>query len=329
MFTQDPRTHLVGGYEDDARRGRELAEAMGQELAGSYEAVIETPGAHIVAVASAPCDKPGFVEKAAEAGKAVFLNKPMAANLDGARRIAETVEGSGVPFVHDIPMVRGIPVYARLLEEVAQGARGPVLGYHHHFGMNFPMDFPLAELWPERLDPPAKSGGGEMCNMGCYALEYAAALLGPPQSVRAKRRFTWDVYKEANVENYGQIALDYGTFWAFLEVGKQQLPGDHGHSNALRINFEHETLYLDATARQAAMNHVAVPFESLAAGAVARSSLDQLVDQMEEGTPVDSGCGTGLLAMEMLMAAYRSALEGGASVGLPLKSGAHPLMNRD
>ena len=146
----------------------------------------------------------------------------IAAYEENPRR-AKAVKTHNVHFVHDIPMVRFRPVYARLLEEVRVGVHGTVMGYHHLFGMNFPTDFELAVAWPERLDPPQKSGGGEMTNMGCYAVDYAVSLFGRPKTVTAKWRKLWDVFAEADVENFGQIVLDYGDFFAFLEVGKQQL----------------------------------------------------------------------------------------------------------
>ncbi len=148
-------TRVVAAYEKNPRRGRELAEALGGPLADSYDAVIQNPEVAIVAIATDPCDKADMVEKAAAAGRHIFLNKPFCDSLDNARRIAVAVANAPVKvwLVHDIPMVRSVPVYARLMEEVRSGKHGRVLAYHHLFGMDFPMDFDLKSVWPERLDP--------------------------------------------------------------------------------------------------------------------------------------------------------------------------------
>ena len=82
--------------------------------------------------------------------------------------------------VHDIVVVRFNPVTAKLLEEVRDGAYGEPLHHSHSFGMTFSRDFPLADIWPERLDSPSKSGGGELTNLGCYAVDYMVALWGRP-----------------------------------------------------------------------------------------------------------------------------------------------------
>jgi predicted dehydrogenase len=323
-------TWVVAAYEKDPRRGKELSEALGGPLADSYDAVIHHPEVVIVAVATDPCDKADMVERAAAAGKHIFLNKPFCDSLDNARRIAAALAKAPtrVWLVHDIPMVRSVPVYARLMEEVRSGKHGRVLAYHHLFGMDFPMDFDLKSVWPERLGPPSKSGGGEMTNMGCYAIDYAVALLGRPKAVTAKARKTWEVYRQADVENFGQIVLDYGDFYAFLDVGKQQLEGPSRHSNALTIDFEHEAFHIDASAGVVTVNNVAQDFVKFAEGAQAVGAVEQLIAAIEKGLPPSSDAASGVAATEVLMAAYQSIVDGGP-VSLPLTSGKNPLMTEN
>ena len=324
-FQGHPRTRVVAAFEKDPRRAGELQKRFGSPLAESYDAVIQHPDVDFVAVTCDPCDKAHMVEKAAAAGKPIFLNKPISESLDGARRIAAAVEKHDATFVYDIPMVRFVPVYARLLQEVCSGKYGKVMGYHHLFGMNFAPDFDLKPRWPERLDPPAKSGGGEMTNMGCYAIDYAVSLFGPPKAVTARSRKIWDVYAEADVENFGQIVLDYGNFFAFLEVGKQQLTDERRHSNSMTINFEHTTLHVDSSAKAVTVNHVPQDFDRFAAGADAVDSVEQLIAAIEQGTPPTSNVENAVLGTEVLMAAYRSIVER-RTITLPLTSGANPLI---
>ena len=325
MFKNRSDTRVVAAYERNPRRAQELQEALGAPLAKSYEEVTSDPRVDFVAITCDPADKAEMVEKAAAAGKHIFLNKPLAESLDSARRIAAAVKRHRVRFVYDIPMVRSVPAFARLLSEVRAGKHGRVLGYNHLFGMNFPTDFDLKAAWPERLDPPEKSGGGEMTNMGCYALDYAVALFGRPKAVAAKWRKTWDVYRAADVENFGQIVLDYGDFFAFLEVGKQQLEGERRHSNCLTINFEHQTLLIDASARLVTVNHIAQDYEKFSQGATAVGSVEQLIAAIEKGTPPTNNLETAVVATETLMGAYQSIRDGKA-VTLPLRSGKNPLV---
>ena len=114
-----------------------------------------------------------------------FLTKPFAESLDSARRIARAVNAAGVKLVHGIPIHRAHPITARLLDEVQSGVSGAPIGYFNAWSMPFSEDFALAEIWPERLANPLMSGGGELNNMGCYAIDYMLALYGMPNIVQA------------------------------------------------------------------------------------------------------------------------------------------------
>jgi predicted dehydrogenase len=164
-----------------------------------------------------------------------------------------------------------------------------------------------------------------MTNMGCYAIDFAVSLFGRPEAVTAKWRKLWDVYQQADVENFGQIVLDYGDFFAVLEVGKQQLAGERRHSNSMTINFEHKTMLIDASAQLVAINHVPKDFASFAKGARAVGSVEQMLAALAKGTPPTSNVDTAVIATETLMAAYASIVEG-RTVKLPLKSGKNPLV---
>ena len=194
----EPAATIVAGWEDDPRRAAGLSAAIGLDLASSPEALLADSAIDIIAVACSPHEKAAWVEKAAQAGKHILLNKPMAESLDSAWRIERAVAGSQIQLVYDIPViVRFHPVTARLLDEVRAGRYGRAINYTHTFSFTFSTDFPLAAVWPERLDPPSRSGGGELTNLGCYAVDYMIGLWGRPRSIQAKSSGYWDVYREA------------------------------------------------------------------------------------------------------------------------------------
>ena len=323
-FRQHPRVELAGGFEPDARRGLGLAKAMGMPLAKSVEELLARDDVSLVGIAADPCDKATLVEKAAAAAKHIFLNKPMAESLDNARRIVAAVGRAGVKCVLDIPMVKFTPPFVRLLADFRAGRFGTVLGYYHNFGMNFAPDFDLATVWPERLDPPAKSGGGEMTNMGCYAIDYMVALLGRPRRVEARWRHQWPCYRDAGAEHFGQLVCDYGDFYAILAVGKQQLAADRRHSSCLHLLTEHENLLVDGYAELVTHNNVPVPFEEYVAETRVESPLGQLLRCIETNAEPESSVALGADGVEVLMAAYASIVHGRA-VELPLESGGNPL----
>jgi predicted dehydrogenase len=333
----EPRAELVGGWETDPLRAPGLAAALGDDLADSPEELIGDPSVDVIAVATSPHQKAGMVELAASAGKHIFLNKPMAESLTSARRIVEAVRDHGVHLVHDIIVFRFSPITARLLQEVRAGVFGRPLHHAHSWGMTFSPDFPLAAVWPERLDAAEKSGGGEMTNMGCYAIDYMTALWGLPRSVQAKWRRTWDVYAQAGVENFGQLVADYGDFFAVLAVGKQALQSlpsmdvpealkPRNWHNVIEVQFENANLTLLPYEGLVIRDGRRIAAEEFVDGVDCPTPFLSLVRAIETGTPPDSDAEAASRGVEVLMAAYRSILEE-RPVELPLTDGSNPLVS--
>ncbi|HIM56178.1 MAG TPA: Gfo/Idh/MocA family oxidoreductase [Candidatus Latescibacteria bacterium] len=319
-----PRLHLVAGYEPGPRRAAELGEAMEMRLAGSYREVAGHPEVDVVAVTTDPCDKAAMVELPAAAGKALYINKPLSHTPAAARQIVATVATAGVAAVFDAPMVKGLAVFDKLQRQVKAGEWGQVVSYYHAFGMTFALDFDITSAWPERFDPAAKSGGGEMTNMGCYAIDFALHMLGMPRRVEAKWQRFWQPYVEREVENFGQIALDYGRFWALLAVGKQALAGERGPRNALAVEFETANLFIDPGAEIFVHNGRTDSLAAFVGEHTAISSIDQLLAAMDGGAAPSSDVATAADGVEVLCGAYLSAQEN-RIVDLPLSQPRNPL----
>jgi predicted dehydrogenase len=332
----EPGAALVAGWEGDAARRPGLESAMGIELCASGQALIEDAAVEIVALACSPHEKAHWAEAAAAAGKHIFLNKPFAESLDSARTIERAVAAAGVQLVHDIGIHRANPMTAKLLDEVRRGMYGKPIGYFNAWSMTFSKDFALDEYWPERLASPGESGGGELTNMGCYAIDYMLALFGMPQRIQARKSSFWGLYSQAGVENFGQIIADYGDFYALLNSGKQTLGtlADMDVAGALQPRHWHNVIELQFEGH----NITAMPFsdmlirdgETIAAGNYLagydyRSAFRQLSDAIEGGPAPESDARIAAEGVEALMAAYRSALQDGAPVELPLEDGRNPL----
>jgi predicted dehydrogenase len=325
---REPRARIVAAWEDDPRRAPTFSAVAGLDLAASAEAVIADPTVDIVALACSPHEKAGWCELAAQAGKHVFLNKPMCESVESARRIERAVEETGIKLVHDIPVLRFDPIGAKLLDEVRAGRYGRPLSYMSSWGMTFSLDFPIATVWPERLDPLEHTGGGELTNLGCYAIDYMVALFGAPRCVQAKLMRAWQPYADAELESFGQIVADYGNFFAVLAAGKQaieRLPSmdvaealrpEHWH-NLIEMRFEHRNVTAMPFAGALVIDGRPVTREAFLAGYRYRSPFRQLIDAIETGGQPDSGVSVARLGVEVLAAAYRSARDGGATIAFP------------
>ncbi len=334
----EPRAKIVAAWEADPRRTRGLADATGLELAAAAEALLDNPYIDIIAIACSPHEKADWVEKAVQAGKHIFLNKPLAESLASAHRIEAAVKASNVQFVYDIPfIVRFQPLTAKILDEVRAGAFGRPINHMHSWSMTFSTDFPLPVVWPERLDPPAYSGGGEMTNLGCYAIDYMVGLWGRPKWVQAKSTNYWDIYRQADVENFGQIIADYGSFFAIIATGKQPLQtlptmdvtealNPRNWHNVLEMQFERHNLTVLPFHNLLIHNGRTIAGDDYVGSYQVTSPFQQLMQAIESSTPPDSNAESARLGVEVLMAAYKSTQNGGAAVPLPFDEGANPLV---
>jgi predicted dehydrogenase len=117
---------------------------------------------------------------AAEAGKHVLCEKPMALDVAGCDRMIAAARKSGVRL--GVAYYRHhYPVVARLRELLRSGEIGrPVLVHAQAFELfDPPADHPRSWLLRK-----SESGGGPMMDFGCHRIEVLLDLLGPVSAVR-------------------------------------------------------------------------------------------------------------------------------------------------
>ncbi|QRP48500.1 Gfo/Idh/MocA family protein [Amycolatopsis sp. FDAARGOS 1241] len=170
-FAAGPDTTLTAVYARRAEAAGELAAAHGakgttdfDELLGECEAV---------AFAVRPDVQAALAQRAARAGKAVLLEKPVALTVPAARELAEAVEAAGV--VSQLVLTkRYLPETRRFIERArafdAVGARSCYL--HGAF-----LGGDLATGW--RLEH------GALPDLGPHLLDLLETTLGPIGEIRA------------------------------------------------------------------------------------------------------------------------------------------------
>jgi predicted dehydrogenase len=89
-----PGTSLAAVWSRRSEPAKELAEAHGATAAASFEELLDRVDA--VAFAVPPAIQADLAIQAARAGKHVILEKPIAADLDSAQRLADAVSEAGV-----------------------------------------------------------------------------------------------------------------------------------------------------------------------------------------------------------------------------------------
>ncbi|MYV98067.1 Gfo/Idh/MocA family oxidoreductase, partial [Streptomyces sp. SID3343] len=89
VFAAGPQTRLAAVWARRPDAAQRLAERYDAVACTEYDDLLDRCEAVVFAVA--PEAQPALAERAAQAGKAVLLEKPVADNLDAARRLADAI----------------------------------------------------------------------------------------------------------------------------------------------------------------------------------------------------------------------------------------------
>ncbi len=165
----------------DLATARAWADEFGVPHAhGSYEQTIADPDIDAIYIPLPNELHRRWAEAAADAGKHVLCEKPLALDLGDARAIVDHCRARGV-VLREAFMWRHQPRTADLLRRVRDGAIGTLRLVRSSF--SFPID-----MGDWRLDPAR--GGGALWDVGCYGVSTARLFAGgEPQSVRAVAHF--------------------------------------------------------------------------------------------------------------------------------------------
>lgn len=165
---------LVAVGSRTQERASDFAAAWGGVRAhGSYEALLADPEVEAVYVATPHTQHPEWVIKAAEAGKHILVEKPMAINQYLAQAMIDAALANKV-FLMEAYMYRCHPQTARLVELLREGAIGEVAVIQATFSFRAGHD-PEKRIWNNAL------GGGGILDVGGYATSIARLIAGAAQ----------------------------------------------------------------------------------------------------------------------------------------------------
>ncbi|WP_159881834.1 Gfo/Idh/MocA family protein [Paenibacillus puerhi] len=163
------------------------AEAKAQEYgirALTVEGLLADPEIEIVINLTIPAVHATVCLQALEAGKHVYVEKPLAVTREDGRRIVELAERKGlrVGSAPDTFLGGGIQTCRRLIDEGAIGTPIAATGFMMSRGH---------EHWHPDPQFYYEPGGGPLFDMGPYYLTALVALLGPIRRVTGSARITF------------------------------------------------------------------------------------------------------------------------------------------
>jgi predicted dehydrogenase len=144
------------------------------------EALIADPEVDAVYVATPPYAHREYTLLAAQAGKPVYVEKPMALSVAECEEMLRACRAAGVPLLVAYYR-RALPRFLKVKELVASGRIGEpravtVALYMRHVP-------PPAGQTDWRVDP-ALAGGGRFVDMACHTLDFLDDVLGPIRAAR-------------------------------------------------------------------------------------------------------------------------------------------------
>jgi predicted dehydrogenase len=192
---------LVTCYARDADRREAFAARAGCAAAATLEDALEHPDVEGVLIATPNDTHEEITLAAAERGRHVFVEKPIADTVGAAERMREACASAGVTLMVGHAF-RRLGAARRVRELVDEGALGRVVLAEATFSL--PGSFPPGAWRAERQRNP----GGPIMQLGIHHLDTLSSWLGP--IVRSSGRFA-HVATLADIDDVGVVTLEFAS----------------------------------------------------------------------------------------------------------------------
>jgi predicted dehydrogenase len=309
-------TRLVGVASRTLGGAQALASEFRAERASTFEALPDLVGhasAELVIVASPNALHAEHAGAALAAGRDVLIEKPLCLGLEQADALIRQAERAGVQLGYAENLCFA-PHYRAAREILRSGRLGRLVAarqVERHAGPYSPWFF-----------EPGLAGGGALMDMGCHGVAVLLWLLDlpEPRAVRARlgfdpRRGPLEDEARVEIELDSELVLVSESGWnrASGMESRLELVGSEG---SLEIDLLGET-GIRLQRRDGAWEAIA-PDELALCGYQAQ--LEAFLAAARAGRRPEIGAREGRAVLEVLLAAYASAAEGGAAIPMPFDS---------
>jgi predicted dehydrogenase len=231
-------------------RARELAEEAGVGFGtADFDELLSVPGLEAVHVATPVATHVQFVVAAAERGLHVMCEKPMADNLEGARRIVAAIRSAGVVGLVDYEL-RMKQTRRRVIERARQ-----VVGRPRMASVSLVQsDHAYPDSRPYTWVHDARLGGGRLQGYGVHDLDLLLEIFPDVDAVAAAtevgvpdRRTNGEELRRVTAEDAYALLLRFRG--GGLGVVTLVATAHHGRGDVIEIYGEEGTVRLDGDRR--------------------------------------------------------------------------------
>lgn len=147
-----------------------------------------------------------YVRRAAELGRAIYCEKPLAESLSAAEEMAEIIRKANVPSAVAF-MYRMVPAIRILKEEVQKGSVGKVIHFRSSMYHSSYLSPKKAGAWRTG----AQSGGGALVDLGSHLIDLVQDILGDIVEIKADLRIQFPERTAVDEYAYCDVTLADGT----------------------------------------------------------------------------------------------------------------------
>jgi predicted dehydrogenase len=174
-FRNDPRCEVVALAGTDAERTAELARAADVARSfGNWRTLVEDRGIEAIAIAVPPDLQPAVARNALDLGKAVFVEKPLAADLAGARAMLDAAQRAGRPNIIDFNFPE-LAAWRRAKAMLDDGC----IGRLRHVVLTWNAESHAVRLGLKSWKTAASGGGGVLGNFVSHCFHNLEWFCGP------------------------------------------------------------------------------------------------------------------------------------------------------
>jgi len=181
------RAELVAVASRDQARAEAYAAQWGIPRAhGSYQALLDDPDVDAIYISLPNSLHAEWTVRAAEAGKHVLCEKPLAVSVTQCDQIIAAAQSAGVVAIEAV-MYLHHPLLHKARQLVQEGAVGQVTLVRG--ALSFFLDRPNDVRWKPQL------GGGSLWDVGSYPVSFIRWMAGEPERV-----FGWQTLAQSGVD---------------------------------------------------------------------------------------------------------------------------------
>lgn len=179
---QDNLVKVVSCYDLDKERREKTAKKYSAVPVDNLEKLISNKQVDAFLISLPPKFHAQSAAEVSQAGKPIFLEKPVATNLEDGKKLVARIKETGivcrVGFAH-----RYVPVFKKVTEIIRSGKLGKTTGMTNDWISRFAPDWKeMLEMRDWRLDPET---GGQVVYHYCHFFDLLRVWFGEVISVRA------------------------------------------------------------------------------------------------------------------------------------------------